>query len=294
MTTTTKPMKLPPLSMNRSGRWQFSYAEKLPNGKYATRPVSTHTTNRALAEAFRHRWLADRHALGALPETASDSGHLMSDLIRGYLADLAQRGAGRTDQRQLPKIAESVIGALYPQQLTPEVILDWCRSRGRVAQGTVRRDLQIIKAVLNWAVKVKRLKHDDAPHITLPAAGPPRDVWLDEVEEAKLWDLASQDTLQPRGFGPLGKGGRPWHVPGHLTMGGAFVCIALSTGARREAITDLTWDRVDFAARTIDFRKPGRRVTRKVRPVTPIDDRLLPVLTRLRREWEQKIGRAHV
>lgn len=287
---TTKPIKLPPLSMNRSGRWQFSYAEKLPNGKYATRPVSTHTTNRAHAEAFRHRWLADRHALGALPEAgglAGENGYLMADLIRGYLADLVQRNAGRSDQRSLPKIAESVIGALYPQQLTPEVILDWCRSR-RVAQGTLRRDLQSVKAVLNWAIRAKRVKHDDAPHITLPNAGPPRDVWLDEHEEQRLWDAASQDSVQPRGRGLMARRSRPWHVPGNLTAGGAFICIALSTGARREAIMDLTWDRVDLKARTLDFRKPGRRVTRKVRPVSRIDDRLMPVMVRLKREHDAK------
>ena len=277
---------LPKLSLNRQGRWQFSYAEKLANGQWATRSVSTHTKIRAEAEAVRRRWMSDRFALGVLPEDMGDSnGHLLADLIRGYLADLVQRGAGRTDQHTLAKIAESELGALYPQQLTPEVLLAWCKGR-RVANGTLRRDLQSIKAVLGWARKVKRLKHDDMPHITLPDAGPARDVWLDEKEEQRLWDIASQDTIAPRGRGPTAKRGWSWHTPGTLSMGGAFICLALSTGARREAITDLTWDRVDLKARTINFKKPGRRVTRKVRVVAPIDDRLLPVLTRLKHEWE--------
>jgi integrase len=286
-TTKTKPTnKLPPLSMNRQGRWQFSYAEKLPNGKWATRPISTHTGNRAEAEAVRHRWLSARHALGCAQPEAGENGYLMADLIRGYLADLVQRNAGLSDQRSLPKIAEGVLGALYPQQLTPEVILDWCRGRGRVSQGTLRRDLQSLKAVLGWALRARKVRHDDVVHITLPDAGPPRDVWLDEQEEQRLWDIAAQDTVAPRGRGALARRGWSWHTPGCLTMGGAFVCIALSTGARREAIMDLTWDRVDLKARTLDFRKPGRRVTRKVRPVSRIDDRLMPVLVRLRHEWE--------
>jgi integrase len=58
-----------------------------------------------------------------------------------------------------------------------------------------------------------------------------------------------------------------------------FIALGLDTAARREAILDLTWDRVDLAQGTINFQKPGRRITKKrrVRGV-PIARRLMPVL----------------
>jgi integrase len=58
-----------------------------------------------------------------------------------------------------------------------------------------------------------------------------------------------------------------------------FVALGLETAARREAIMELTWDRIDLAGGSIDYHRPGRRITKK-RRVTglPISARLRPVL----------------
>jgi integrase len=70
------------------------------------------------------------------------------------------------------------------------------------------------------------------------------------------------------------------------------VALALDTGARKGAIHDLTWDRVDFARRQIDFQPPGRTLTKKLRPTVPISDRLLRVLQAAHAE-ASKHGPAH-
>ena len=58
-----------------------------------------------------------------------------------------------------------------------------------------------------------------------------------------------------------------------------FVAIALATGARASAITDLTWDRVDVVRRTIDFRAPIVRASRrKGRPIVAVTDELLTLI----------------
>jgi integrase len=44
------------------------------------------------------------------------------------------------------------------------------------------------------------------------------------------------------------------------------------------AILDLTWDRVDFSARTIDFNPAGRDKSNKRRTVVPINERALAAL----------------
>jgi integrase len=49
--------------------------------------------------------------------------------------------------------------------------------------------------------------------------------------------------------------------------------MAVTTGARMSAILDLTWDRVDMATGTIDFRPAGRHQTNKRRVVVPMNSR---------------------
>lgn len=262
--------KLPKLILGRSGRWLMSWAEKdETTGQWHTRTETTHTSVRAEAEALRRR-----RASAMLRLTASDpdSDATLATLIASYLAEAEQRGVGATQRDILRKAADSGLGGLFPRELTPEVLSVWRDQRG-VSDGTLRRDLGAIKAVLNWAEENKKLKLEDKPHIKLPPLPKPRDVWLNERDEQRLWDIASQDTDRRTGH--------------KLSRGGAFVCIALGTGARREAITDLTWDRIDLKRRVIDFRMPGRRETKKVRVVAPINSRLLVVLQKMHAEWDQ-------
>lgn len=62
--------------------------------------------------------------------------------------------------------------------------------------------------------------------------------------------------------------------------------IASQTGARRSAILQLTWDRVDLEGRTIDFRLPGVAHIRKRRAITGVSADLIAYLKRLRQRTE--------
>jgi integrase len=70
-----------------------------------------------------------------------------------------------------------------------------------------------------------------------------------------------------------------------MTRGERFLWLGLETGARSEAIRQLTWDRVDWETKTIDFNVPGRKRTKKRRAVVPISQALMPVLKRM---YEQR------
>jgi integrase len=138
------------------------------------------------------------------------------------------------------------------------------------SDGTIRRELAILKAALKQAVDNRIVRADQVPAIKLPQAGAPRDRYLDLDEIERLLAAARAISVE-EGNGRLSRIER-------------YLWIAIYTGARRDAIIGLTWDRVDWDRRIIDFRDPGREVTRKRRVPVPISTQLLPVLEQAYRE----------
>ena len=57
----------------------------------------------------------------------------------------------------------------------------------------------------------------------------------------------------------------------------------MSTLARDDAILELTWDRVDFEARLINFHSPNKIETNKLRSIVPMNDRLFEVLKKAKK-----------
>lgn len=136
---------------------------------------------------------------------------------------------------------------------------------GRPAKhATVRRELALLRACLNWCADGRErralIDRADVPGFALPAESEPRDRWLrgDEIDAL----LAAA-----RGEGRMSRVER-------------FLWLALHTAARKQALLDLTWDRVDFETNVIHLAVPGRRQTKKRRASVPISAALRPVLER--------------
>lgn len=126
-----------------------------------------------------------------------------------------------------------------------------------VADGTIRRELIVLRAAMRHAWKQGRLL--DCPYVGLPPAGAGRQRWLTRQEARSLLHHIDQ--------------------PAYL-----FVRLALATGARAGAILELTWDRVDLVGGTVDFRAPHPKAhRRKRRAIVPLTDTLLVELANAKR-----------
>lgn len=156
-------------------------------------------------------------------------------------------------------------GAIAVRDIGPTDVEAYVKARRAGAIGrpsvnhTISRELSVLNAAINHAVKAKRLPKAEQPFIALPGTSEPRDVWLSEDEADRLLTAArgKGETL-PRVY--------------------LFVALALATASRKTALLEMKWDQVDFAAGIISLNPAGRAQTRKRRARVPISDELLPVL----------------
>ena len=128
-----------------------------------------------------------------------------------------------------------------------------------ISKGTLRRELGVLRAAINFAVKSSRLTR--AASVWLPNEAPPRDDWLTRREVARLLRAA---RALPRAR---------YHLPLSILVG-------LYTGRRKEAVSALRWHQVDLVNGTIDFRRPGEAETKKRRGKVKIHRKLLGHLRR--------------
>lgn len=140
----------------------------------------------------------------------------------------------------------------------------------KAAPATTRREIATLLAALRFCGTKKGGKLISAAElddVELPPDSPPRDRWLKMEEVQRLLDAA--------GAGRRGE---------RLSRVERFLWLALFTAARKEALLELTWDRVDFETNTIHLNVPGRRLTKKRRADVTIASQLRPVLERAHRE----------
>jgi len=198
------------------------------------RRISTGTADRGLAEAFAREWWARRNAAPS---------ERIADLWPRYVKDRIADGA-RADRF---KSHWTALAPHFGHRLGTAISRDDCRAYTdeRRALGyspsTIRTDLELLRACLRWRY------NSDAPTVWIPPASKPRDHWLTKAEARELVDAAKSP---------------------HIKL---FLILGLTTGARAGAILDLTWDRIDFAQGTIDFRPAGRLQTNKRRTVVPMN-----------------------
>lgn len=165
------------------------------------------------------------------------------------------------DVRRVMYVAKHFLSFFTPDCRVKRIDRERCREyrKHRLAAGvmesTVRRELVLLRAALSHAVKEDRLK--SVPYIEMPPAGHPRERYLEMDEVRRVW--LEVEKAHPR-----------------IRM---VMWLALCTWARAGAIEELTVGRVDlFFSRAVDYRVPGRRVTKKRRSVVAISDELWPVL----------------
>lgn len=140
---------------------------------------------------------------------------------------------------------------------THERYRDLCLKEG-ASPGTINRRRAVLRAALRFAVRSGELTA--APHVPSEQEPPPRSGALSRDQVAALLRSARR------------------HGYPHVAL---FIRLAIYTGARRNAILELTWDRVDLATGVVDFRLPNVVHDRKRRAITAVPPSLLASLRRL-------------
>jgi integrase len=239
-------------------KYRGKYAVAIGRGS-ARRRISTGTADYGHARAIADQIFQKLH------EPASER---LNDLWELYLADRRKDGKDVTRQENAWKRLEPEFG----HRLGTDINKDDCRAYAKLrerhgaAPGTVRTELEYLRACLN-------LRYGRGHNrVWLPAGSPPRDRYLTREELDRLLDHVKTP---------------------HVRL---FIILAVTTGARMNALLELRWEQVDFKHRTINFNQPGRAQTNKRRPEVPLNARAYEALEEAARaaltdwviEWDGK------
>lgn len=231
------------LRRNRRGYYEVRWTEA---GR--TRSVSTRTADRGQAEQFLAQFQAGQTA----PRLG---GTTTGEILDWYVTEMR----GRASYGTIHAIAGTLrpwFGRLEPAQITPELASRYARDmerRGR-SGSTIYTHFITLRAAVNRAIKMRLLSSDQALTWPIPVRrSKPRDRWLTKDEVRRLLE----------------------HVTApHIDL---FVRLGVQTFARKTAILELTWDRVDWTQGRIDY---GEGDGNKRRAIVPISDSLRPHLER--------------
>lgn len=246
----------PRLELNKYDVWEIRWSEDRRSMRKST---NCEKDDRAGAEGALATFLQDRVKPAG---TVMTVGQALDDYVREHV----DQGPVVDKERQhdIANNLRPFFGAKACRDITPADSFAYQSKRraGAVgarrakSDGTLRRELNMLVAAMNHAVRARRLPAIDLPYVPLPAAPGAKDVWLTEDEARQLLATAAAEPCR----------------------GSLFIQIALATAARRRSIETLTWGQVDLAAGRIRFNPPGRRQTAKRRVAVPISDALLPAL----------------
>ncbi|NOG70437.1 site-specific integrase [Roseicella sp. DB1501] len=187
----------------------------------------------------------------------------IAEILNGYQADRAQnleRPLAAPESLGFATVAlKRHLGDLIPDLLTRDICRQYTRQRREegfevgpagarrrkpVQDGTIIRELGLLRTALRWAKNEKWIA--DVPYVEVPASVAPRDRWLSRDEAARLIEACGD-----------------FHIR-------VFVTLGLHTGARSGAILGLTWTRVDLENGRIDYGAgAGRKGRARGVPISP-------------------------
>ena len=208
-----------------------------------TKRRSLRTSDRAAAEQVLADW----------KRAAARKAETVGEIMSLYLAEKDKTAAAPARLREAWKPLAPHFANLRPDQIGRDLCRSYASARRAkgVGAGTIGKELGTLRAGLRWA----------DPHtpaiIELPSLPPPRERYLTRDEARRLVANAA---------------------PPHVKL---FIVLALTTAGRKEAILELTWDRVDFDRGIIRLGEGERRT--KGRATVPLHDMARPMLLEARR-----------
>ncbi|NJM13729.1 MAG: tyrosine-type recombinase/integrase [Synechococcaceae cyanobacterium SM1_2_3] len=182
---------------------------------------STQTTDRAkaaLVESEKRAALWHEKQRGIIPQ----ADPLFDEVMADYLEAAAARRSIERDVYAARHLTAQFAGVKM-RAMTPADIEDYLTHRQRVgvSESTLKREMGVLKAAVNWANKKKRLDLPN-PVARLDLVEPPGRVrWLDQDQSRALMDAAAEARQAP-----------------HLVD---FIRLALHTGMRKSEMLGLEW-----------------------------------------------------
>lgn len=210
------------------------------DGKRRRRQLTSQDRQSAEAEA-RRIW-----------EAGDSSPWTVGRLMQAYLASISHKAShGRREDawKAMRGFWEHVDPALIDEPMCRSY-----RARRAVGEATARYELMQLSTALNWAGQTGKI--DRRGKVWLPAAPESKVRHLDRREWQAFFAAIRAE---------------------HARL---YALIGLHTMARPGAILELTWNRVDFMRRTIDFTPAGHVRTAKRRVVAPMSVELLAAMQR--------------
>lgn len=122
--------------------------------------------------------------------------------------------------------------------------------RAKGSDSTIKRELNVLRAAANHALKWRRITHAEMPSIEMPREPRPDEaLWLTKLEVDAIYNAAQ---------GPIKD----------------FIAVAYFTASRRAAIEALRVEQVDLIRKRINLQPTGGIATKKRRPVVPIHPKI--------------------
>ena len=216
-----------------------------PDGQ--RRRISTGESDAVAATRFMDRWIREAQR----PKDAT-----INMVLDNYMTHLEGKASADVAKHQA-KPLRVAFGNLMPMQVSKAKVATYVSGRESAGKSaaTIRSEVVLLSSAINRAIKDAIIA--ERPHIETPRNSPPRDLFMERDDFERF-------LAECKGH--------------HVRL---FALIAIATGARASAILELTWDRVDFAAGTIDLRVPKVRAM-KGRAIVPMTNAARAALSQSR------------
>lgn len=244
-------------------------------------PMSKTFARRADAEAWARQQEAEMDR-GAWRDRSSADSTTLYALLDRYMRDVVptKRGAD-VEALRIKTLMRDEVTRYKLAALSPLVLADW-RDR-RLAAGcvgaTVRRELDILSAVLNWARRELMIAVENpVASIRRPPPSKARERRLEGDEEARLM-AALEDGPGAREDGKKYRQGtrNPWIRP--------IVEMALETAMRRGELLSLMWENTSLQRRTAYLPDTKNGDARTI----PLSSRAIAILSDLPRSIDGRV-----
>lgn len=211
---------------------------------------STGTSDKKMAEAILAK-VKVKIIEGRFFDTLEEKERTFTELMERYMREHLVSKASQSSYRSFKKNLISFFGRYTLFEITPKRIVEYKAKRyaDKVAPSTINRELTVMKAAFNLAIKEwEWCKDNPASKVSMEKENNKRDRWLTYEEEEKLIAAA------------------PWLRE--------IIVFALHTGMRRGESLSLTWKGVDLFRKTVTVfqSKNGERRT------IPINQTVLELL----------------